>query len=157
MRDCAGTSLAGARSGTIVRSTFDPNVQFNVGGVSLTGGERFATSGARSPFTTNLKDFAPRLSFAWQVLNDFVIRGGGGIYYGPSSEMVGNPALNGDGFGSSTTWNATQYNADGNTVMPELIEQSVPSGGGPTNRKLVGCGYEPGSRAEYGVSLAAHK
>ncbi len=107
---------------------FDPNLSYTINGVALTGGERFATSGARSPFTTNLKDFGPRISFAWQPVSDFVVRGGGGIYYGPSSEMVANPALNSDGFGSSTTWNATQYNSDGNTVLLNSLSNPFPAG-----------------------------
>ncbi len=107
---------------------FDPNLAFNLNGVSLVGGERFATSGNRSPFTTNLTDFAPRASFAWQTAPHVVFRGGAGIYYGPSSEMVGNPALNGDGFSSSTDWNATQVNADGNTVILNSLSNPFPNG-----------------------------
>ena len=107
---------------------FDPNLAFVLDGVSLTGGERFATNGARSPFTTNLKDLGPRVSFAWQPQQHFVLRGGAGIYYGPSSEMVANPALNADGFGSSSTWNATQYNSDGNTVMLNPLNNPFPAG-----------------------------
>ncbi|WP_370245784.1 hypothetical protein [Acidipila sp. EB88] len=107
---------------------FDPTAAYNVGGVSLVGGERFAGDGARSPFTTNLKDFAPRVSFSWQPKTSLVVRGGGGIYYGPSTDMVANPGLNDDGFGSSTTWNATQYNADGNTVLLNSLSNPFPNG-----------------------------
>ena len=35
-------------------------------GVSYTGAEVYASSGNRSPFTANLKDFGPRLGFSWQ-------------------------------------------------------------------------------------------
>ena len=31
--------------------------------------------------------------------------------------MVGSASLNSDGFASYTTWNATCFNADGNTVL----------------------------------------
>ena len=107
---------------------FDPNQKFTLNGLALTGGERFVKDGARSPFATNLKDFGPRASFAWQALPKFVLRGGAGIYYGPSTEMVANPVLNGDGFGSISTWNATTYNEDGNTVMAAPLSNPFPNG-----------------------------
>ena len=107
---------------------FDPNVKYSLDNISLVGGEHFASSGARSSFTTNKKDFAPRASFAWQPITKFVVRGGAGIYYGPSSEMVGNPVLNADGFGSISNWNATTYNADGNTVILNPLNNPFPNG-----------------------------
>jgi len=93
---------------------FDPNVTNSANGVSYTGAEIY--SGGGSPFHTNLHDFGPRLGFAWQPIEHFVVRGGAGFYYGPSTHNVGNPALNSDGFASVTNWDATCYNADGNTV-----------------------------------------
>jgi|CZKR01.1.fsa_nt_gi hypothetical protein len=98
---------------------FDPNATNSVNGVSYTGAEIFNNSSNRSPYTTNLHDFGPRLGFAWQPLNHLVIRGGAGFYYGPSTENVGSAGLNTDGFSSSTTWNATCFNAngDGNTFF----------------------------------------
>jgi Carboxypeptidase regulatory-like domain len=95
----------------------NPNLPYTVNGVSLTGGEQFVRNGARSPFATNLKDIGPRASFAWQPIQRLVVRGGAGIYYGPSTQMVANPVLNSDGFGTISTWNSTTYNADGNTVF----------------------------------------
>ncbi|HWA95335.1 MAG TPA: carboxypeptidase regulatory-like domain-containing protein [Terracidiphilus sp.] len=96
---------------------FDPTFAFTANSIPLTGGERFASSGHRSPFNSNFKDFGPRASFAWQPVPRFVIRGGAGIYYGPSTHMVANPSLNSDGFGTITNWNATEYNDDGNSVF----------------------------------------
>ncbi|MGO8720477.1 MAG: carboxypeptidase regulatory-like domain-containing protein [Acidobacteriaceae bacterium] len=109
---------------------FDPTVQYNVGGVPLTGGEQFAgvDGHGRSPFTTNMKDFGPRLSFAWQPAKQLVIRGGSGIYYGPSTQMVANSALNSDGFFAATFWNSTAYNADGNTVLLNSLSNPFPNG-----------------------------
>ena len=107
---------------------FDPNVAYTVSGVSLVGGEHFASSGSRNPFSPNLKDLGPRLSFAWEPRSGTAVRGGAGIYYGPSSMMVANPAFNTDGFGSVTTWNATQYNSDGNTVMLNPLSNPFPAG-----------------------------
>ena len=91
---------------------FDPNYSFSASGLPLTGAERFVTNGSRSPFTTNMKDFAPRASLAWQPTQHLVVRAGAGIYYGPSPQMVANPSLNSDGFGTITNWNATEYNGD---------------------------------------------
>jgi len=81
-------------------------------GGAFTGGEVFATSGNRSPFTTNLKNFAPRLGFSWQPEKHLVVRGGAGFYYGPSVQMVSGSAQDSDGYSTSNNWNATCYNSD---------------------------------------------
>lgn len=117
---------------------FDPTVAYNVNGVALKGGEVFAGQGTgRSPFLTNLTDFSPRLSFAWQVAKPLVVHGGAGIYYGPSAHMVAGPGEDSQGFSSSTSWNATAYNNDpvtiantgqGNTVMVNPLSNPFPSG-----------------------------
>jgi Carboxypeptidase regulatory-like domain len=96
---------------------FDPNAMNTVDGVSYTGAEVYVNGNNRSPYTTNLHDFGPRLAFAWQPITHFVVRAGAGIYYGPSTENVGSALINTDGFSSSSTWNATCFNADGNTVF----------------------------------------
>ncbi|HMG86251.1 MAG TPA: carboxypeptidase regulatory-like domain-containing protein [Terracidiphilus sp.] len=96
---------------------FNPTATNTAGGVNYTGAEEYVTSGSRSPFTTNMKDFGPRLGIAWQPAKLLVVRAGGGFYYGPSSHMVGGTGLDSDGFSSQTTWNATCLNADGNTVL----------------------------------------
>jgi hypothetical protein len=95
---------------------FDPHASATVDGVSYRGAEVYVNSGNRSPFATNLGDFGPRLGFAWQPANHLVVRGGGGFYYGPSPEMVASASLDSDGFSSVSNWDATCYNADGNTV-----------------------------------------
>lgn len=107
---------------------FDPNLSFNAGGLNLTGGERFVSPSSRSPFATNLKNIGPRVSFAYNPQPNLVFRGGAGIYYGPSGEMVASPGFNTDGFGSVTAWNATQFNADGNTVPLNLLSNPFPAG-----------------------------
>jgi hypothetical protein len=96
---------------------FNPTAANTFNGVNYTGAEEYVTSGNRSPFTTNMKDFGPRLGIAWQPVKSLVIRAGGGFYYGPSPHMVGGTALDSDGYSSQTTWNATCLNADGNTVL----------------------------------------
>ena len=96
---------------------FNPNVRNTVNGVTYTGAEIYTDSRNRSPFTKNLHDFGPRLAFAWQPINRFVVRAGAGIYYGPSTHNVGSALLNTDGYSSSTTWDGTCPNIDGNTVF----------------------------------------
>ncbi len=116
---------------------FDPAIQYSVNGVPLVGGEQFAGSGNRSPFTTNMRNFGPRVGFAYQPINRMVVRGGFGIFYGPSTQMVANSALNSDGFFAATTWNATAYNADNNTVMVNSLSNPFPTGVvQPTNSSL---------------------
>ena len=95
---------------------FDPTATSTVNGVSYTGAEIYADGGHRTPYTTNLKDFGPRLGFSWQPMPQLVVRGGGGFYYGPSTHMVAGAGQDSDGFSTSTLWNATCFNADGNTV-----------------------------------------
>jgi hypothetical protein len=96
---------------------FDPTVRNTLNGVSYTGAEIYVNANNRSPFTTNLHDFGPRLAVAWQPINRFVVRGGAGFYYGPSTHNVGSAVLNTDGFSSQTFWNGTCFNADGNSVF----------------------------------------
>jgi hypothetical protein len=96
---------------------FNPNVTNTANGVAYTGAEIYANGDNRSPFKTNLHDFGPRLGFAWQPVNNLVVRGGAGFYYGPSTHNVGSAGLNTDGFASSTTWQSTCSNADSNTVF----------------------------------------
>jgi hypothetical protein len=96
---------------------FNPTIGNTVNGVSYTGAEIFNNSGNRSPFSTNLHDFGPRLAFAYQPVTHFVIRAGAGFYYGPSTHNVGSAGINTDGFSSQTTWLGTCYNQYGDTVF----------------------------------------
>ncbi|MGA8502215.1 MAG: carboxypeptidase regulatory-like domain-containing protein [Candidatus Sulfotelmatobacter sp.] len=95
---------------------FAPNVSNTYLGVPYTGAELYVNSSHRSPFKTNLHDFGPRLAFAFQPVNHFVVRGGVGFYYGPSTEMAASAAINTDGFSSVTTPNSNCPNLDGNWV-----------------------------------------
>jgi hypothetical protein len=98
---------------------FNPTAQGTdpVTGAPFTGGEVFAIGGNRSPFKTNLHDFAPRLGFSWQPKTHLVIHGGAGFYYGPSAQMVSGPGLDSDGYSTINNWNAVCTLADGNTVI----------------------------------------
>jgi hypothetical protein len=95
---------------------FDPTAANTVNGVAYTGAEIYANGSHRSPYTTNMKDFGPRLGLAWQPVQQLVVRGGAGYYYGPSTQMVAGTGQDSDGYSTSTLWNATCLNADGNTV-----------------------------------------
>jgi hypothetical protein len=96
---------------------FDPTAANTFDGVAYTGAEVFANNGNRSPFTTNLDNLGPRVAFAWQPVAHLVVRGGGGIYYGPSTQMVASASNNADGYSSITNWNSTCYNPDGNSIF----------------------------------------
>ncbi len=96
---------------------FDPTATNTVNGDSYTGAEVYVNSSNRSPFTANMKDFGPRLSASWQAEKSLVLRAGFGIYYGPSAQMVGGASLDSDGYSTTTNWNATCYNADGNSTL----------------------------------------
>jgi hypothetical protein len=111
---------------------FDPTAAANVSGVSYTGAEIYASSGNRTPFTTNLKDFGPRLGLSWQPVNRLVVRGGGGFYYGPSPHMVGGVGLDSDGYSADTTWNATAWNEDPNTIAFDCANEQACGGQGNT-------------------------
>ena len=102
-------------------------------GGTFTGGEVFANGSNRSPFTTNKKDFAPRLGFSWQPEKHLVVRGGAGFYYGPSAQMVGSALVDSDGYSTSNNWNAVCAQADGNTTInnPSCVPGGAASVTGP--------------------------
>jgi len=64
-----------------------------------------------------MHDFGPRFAFAFQPITHFVIRGGVGFYYGPSTEMTAGAFINTDGFSSSTFQNSNCPNLDTNWVF----------------------------------------
>jgi Carboxypeptidase regulatory-like domain/TonB-dependent Receptor Plug Domain len=113
---------------------FDPKAANTVDGVSYTGAEVYVNGNHRSPFDTNLGNFGPRLGFAWQVADNLVFNGSAGIYYGPSTQMVGSASLNSDGFASYTTWNATCFTDAGNTTFngSNLCSGADPSSPAPS-------------------------
>ena len=57
---------------------------------TLTYGLRYELDSQFAPLTTYKKDFAPRVSFAWDPFGDHktVVRGGYGIFYGPIDAQI---------------------------------------------------------------------
>src|SRR5579864_8632207 len=96
---------------------FNPTISSSLNGVPFTGAELYVNGHNRSPFTTNMKDFGPRLAFAWQAAPKFVVRGGASIYYGPTLHNVASAGNNTDGFSSQTEWLGVCLNSNGNTVF----------------------------------------
>ena len=96
---------------------FNPTITNTLSGVQYTGAEIYVNSSNRTPFKTNMHDFGPRLAFAWQPVEHFVVRGGAGIYFGPATHNVASAGQNTDGFSSGSPWDATCTNSNGNTVF----------------------------------------
>jgi hypothetical protein len=75
-------------------NVFDPLVPSPLAGPAglpnLTGGlEWVALDGrSRQQFEARKDQFAPRLGFAYQARKDLVLRGGGGVFYAPSTAMA---------------------------------------------------------------------
>ena len=111
---------------------FSPTATNSVGGVSYKGAEVYVNKSSRSPFATNLANLGPRLGFSWQPSRHVVFSGGGGFYYGPSPQMTGSASLNSDGFAAYTTWNATAWNQDPNTVAYDCANAGICGGQGNT-------------------------
>jgi hypothetical protein len=91
---------------------------------NLKGGLTFAGSGGVSshPFPANLKNFGPRVGFAYQVNEKMVLRGGFGEYYS-------NP--NNDWFqtnGFSTSTSIVNSNDGNRTVIPNILSNPYPGG-----------------------------
>jgi hypothetical protein len=124
---------------------FDPNAKSTASGISYTGAEVYASGGNRSPFKTNLKDFGPRVGVSWQAAKQFVVRAGGGFYYGPSAQMVGSASLDSDGYSSQTTWNATAWNNDPNTIAWDDAACDCGGSGSQGNTVLNGSSLAPGT------------
>jgi hypothetical protein len=95
-------------------------------GVMLTGGLEFpgVNSVPTGQFQNNRLNFAPRAGFAYSFDQKTVVRGGFGMYYGPTNgaAFAGNMSPF-TGFSASTTWNAN------NGVVPvDPLNNPFPNG-----------------------------
>jgi hypothetical protein len=98
-----------------------------VNGLTLVGGLEFpGVNGLPTgQFQNNRTDFAPRFGFAYSPDSKTVVRGGFGIFYGPTNgaAFAGNTSPY-TGFSASTSWNSTV-----NGVTPtNLLNNPFPNG-----------------------------
>ncbi len=125
----------------------DPNVvsPLQVPGLpTLHGGEVFASSNDRSNYYIDYKAIQPRFGFAYQFRQDFVFRGGYGIYFStPRSGAAGTGPWGYQGFDVQPPWittfkfdHATPYNTLKNTSC------QAPS---PSGEVVCGVAAPPGS------------
>jgi hypothetical protein len=103
----------------------DPSVvsPLQVAGLgTLTGGEVFATANDRYTYNPDFTNFQPRFGFSWQPLNQTVVRGGYGIFYGVSRVgAAGQGGSGNQGWVEDTTW-LTSLNNDGSTPWGRLSD-----------------------------------
>jgi hypothetical protein len=99
-------------------SWVDPSVPTGItapGFPNLTGGLQFAGPNERSPYDADFHGLAPRFGFAYRVTNDWVIRGGYGIFYSLSKAGAAGSGAGGfSGFDAVTNWQP-YYQGDGET------------------------------------------
>lgn len=116
-------------------------------GVALFAGD---TLGRRSIRNTNMRQWNPRLGFAYQLDSKMVVRAGYGIFFGLPS-YAASSGYTGGAFSSSTTWLST---IDGDGIRPlNPLTNPFPAGftkplgrqGGPnaTLGQGLGGGWEP--------------
>lgn len=113
--------------------------------LTLNYGLRYELDSQFAPLTTYTKDFAPRVSFAWDPFKDHrtVIRGGYGIFYGPVDVQIPDVDLslgvvNGN---KSAVENAPGASQVGNLISTCGLSQfGVPiypgTGSSPCNREI---------------------
>ena len=109
-------------------------VGFNVPGQLV-----FNSSGNRNLYQTNYKNFAPRVSAAYQLRDKIVVRGGYGVFYVPSYYNQG-PNI---GYSQGTPW-VTSLNGglnpsstlSGNTTLG--LPSAFPNGPNPITGKSLG-------------------
>jgi hypothetical protein len=116
-----------------------------VRGFTLNYGLRYEVDTQFAPLTTYKKDFAPRVSFAWDPFADHktVIRGGYGIFYGPVDAQIPDVDLSLGvlGKGRSAVENSTPagqvQNVSGICGVSQFGTAIIPgTGSSPCNREI---------------------
>ena len=111
---------------------FDPNLVNSIssayGSPVMGGFEYVGVDGrSRSEWQPDNLNFSPRLGLAYKLSDRLVVRAGAGIYYTPTSAMLGyDGGGQGPGYTAQTNWNATQFNQG--YVPGDLISNPFPNG-----------------------------
>jgi hypothetical protein len=129
---------------------FDPNAVNSLStafGSTVRGAFEFAGVNGRSraAWAPDNLNFAPRLGFAYKVSPKLVTRAGAGIFYTPTSAMIGyDDGGQSPGYTSQTPWVATQFNQGyipGNLVSNPFPNGLVkPVGNSAGDQTLIGIG-----------------
>lgn len=111
---------------------FDPNAINSLStaaGFTVKGAFEYAgvDGRSRSAWEPDNLNFAPRLGLAYQVTDKLVARVGAGIFYGPSSAMLGfDGGGQSPGYTAYTPWVATQNNQG--YIPQNLVSNPFPNG-----------------------------
>jgi hypothetical protein len=118
-----------------------PNFKLNIG-------IRYEIDSEFNPLNTYYKDFAPRISFAWDPFKDHktVIRGGYGIFYGPVDAQIPQVDLS---LGVLNRNHTTVENQNNTAQVPDQVKNVVKTCGigvtafGPAGTIFPGTGASP--------------
>jgi hypothetical protein len=111
---------------------FDPTVVNPVSAVvapilghPVLGGFEYASSKNRYGWSPNNHDFAPRVGIAFKATDRLVVRAGAGIFYLPTSALMGEDGGQSIGFTANTSFVATSNNG---YVPANLVSNPFPQG-----------------------------
>jgi Carboxypeptidase regulatory-like domain/TonB dependent receptor len=118
---------------------------------TLNAGLRWEIDGQYLPLSTDYRDFAPRISFAWDPFKDHktVIRGGYGIFYGPVDVQIAQVDLS---LGVLNANKSTVENHHNTAQVPDQVNNLVSTCGigvtafGPPGVIFPGNGSSPCNR-----------
>jgi len=113
---------------------------------TLNYGVRYQIDKQFLPLNTEYRDFAPRISFAWDPFNDHktVIRGGYGIFYGPIDAQIPQVDLS---LGVLNSNYSTVENQNNTQQVPDQVNNVVNTCGiAFTGSPFVGNGSSPCTR-----------